>query len=125
MLVNPPPLSKSLPLPCVIQHVQGVNEGNAEGSLKSAIAEEEAIDGEELDPKRRKGSLFPRIRILILLLIGAAILVVATANRQPVTIDLIAKKIEFSLSVTLILTFFCGTIAGLLLAYFRPWRKRN
>ncbi len=125
MLVNPPPLSKSLPLPCVIQHVQGVSEGKAEGSFKSAIAEGEAIDGEELDPKRRKGSLFLRIRILILLLIGAAILVVATANRQPVTIDLIVKKIEFSLSVTLILTFFCGTIAGLLLAYFRPWRKRN
>lgn len=125
MLVHPQPLSKSLLLPCLIQHVQGVSEENAEDSLKTAIAEEETTHSEEPEPFKRKGSLFPRIRILILLLIGAAFLVVATANRQPVTIDLIAKKIEFSLSVTLILTFFCGTIAGLLLAYFRPWRKRD
>ena len=125
MLVHPQPLSKSLLLPCLIQHVQGVSEENAEDSLKTAIAEEETTHSEEPDLFKRKGSLFPRIRILILLLIGAAFLVVATANRQPVTIDLIAKKIEFSLSVTLILTFFCGTIAGLLLAYFRPWRKRD
>lgn len=74
---------------------------------------------------RRESSLLSKIRIFTLLIIGAAFLVIATANRQSITIDLIAKKIEASLSLTLILTFFCGTIAGLFLAYFRPWRKRD
>tara|TARA_B100000900_G_scaffold411703_2_gene431944 strand:- start:285 stop:629 length:345 start_codon:yes stop_codon:yes gene_type:complete len=114
-----------LPLPGVIQHGQVVTEENAEENHDPAIPEGETAHNEEPDPDKRKGSLLLRVRIVILLLMGAAFLVVATANRQSITIDLIAKKIEFSLSLTLILTFFGGTIAGLFLAYFRPWRKRD
>lgn len=95
-----------------------MNEEYPEADDNAATPESEAA-------LHRKSSLLSRVRILILLIIGAAFLVVATANRQSVIIDLIVKKIEASLSLTLILTFFCGTIAGLFLAYFRPWRKRD
>ena len=107
-----------MPLTGVIQHGLLVTEEYPEEDDNAATPESEAA-------QHRESSLLSRVRILILLIIGAAFLVVATANRQSVIIDLIVKKIEASLSLTLILTFFCGTIAGLFLAYFRPWRKRD
>lgn len=60
-----------------------------------------------------------------MLLAGALLLVVAARNWEPVTIDLVGQKIEVALSVLVILTFLCGTVIGLLLAFFRPWRKQG
>ena len=73
----------------------------------------------------RKRSLISRMRIGGLLLAAAMILIITARNWEPVSIDVMGQKVEVALSVLVILTFLCGTVTGLLLAYFRPWRKQD
>ena len=65
------------------------------------------------------------MRIGALLLAAAMILIITARNWEPVSIDVMGLKVEVALSVLVILTFLCGTVTGLLLAYFRPWRKQD
>ena len=88
-------------------------------SVESERVDEEVTESES--PQKR--SLLSKLRIGAMLLAGALLLVVAARNWEPVTIDLVGQKIEVALSVLVILTFLCGTVIGLLLAFFRPWRK--
>ena len=84
--------------------------------------------GEEYDRSSkptRKRSLLSQLRVGILLLAAAVVLIVAARNWEPVSVDLVGQKIEVALSVLVILTFLCGTVIGLLIAYFRPWRKQD
>ena len=90
-------------------------------SVESESVDEEVTESES-PPKR---SLLSKLRIGAMLLAGALLLVVAARNWEPVTIDLVGQKIEVALSVLVILTFLCGTVIGLLLAFFRPWRKQG
>ena len=90
-------------------------------SVESERVDEEVTESES-PPKR---SLHSKLRIGAMLLAGALLLVVAARNWEPVTIDLVGQKIEVALSVLVILTFLCGTVIGLLLAFFRPWRKQG
>ena len=90
-------------------------------SVESGRVDEEVTESES-PPKR---SLLSKLRIGAMLLAGALLLVVAARNWEPVTIDLVGQKIEVALSVLVILTFLCGTVIGLLLAFFRPWRKQG
>ena len=90
-------------------------------SVESERVDEEVTESES-PPKR---SLLSKLRIWAMLLAGALLLVVAARNWEPVTIDLVGQKIEVALSVLVILTFLCGTVIGLLLAFFRPWRKQG
>ena len=90
-------------------------------SVESERVDEEVTESES--PQKR--SLLSKLRIGAMLLAGALLLVVAARNWEPVTIDLVGQKIEVALSVLVILTFLCGTVIGLLLAFFRPWRKQG
>ena len=90
-------------------------------SVESERVDEEVTESES--PQKR--SLLSTLRIGAMLLAGALLLVVAARNWEPVTIDLVGQKIEVALSVLVILTFLCGTVIGLLLAFFRPWRKQG
>ena len=72
-----------------------------------------------------KTSVLGKLRIGALLVTAAVILIVATLNWKPVPIDLMGQEISVSLSLLVILTFFCGSIIGFLLARFRPWRKHE
>ena len=90
-------------------------------SVESERVDEEVTESES-PPKR---SLLSKLRIGAMLLAGALLLVVAARNWEPVTIDLVGQKIEVALSVLVILTFLCGTVIGLLLAFFLPWRKQG
>lgn len=90
-------------------------------SVESERVDEEVTESES-PPKR---SLLSKLRIGAMLLAGALLLVVAARNWEPVTIDLVGQKIKVALSVLVILTFLCGTVIGLLLAFFRPWRKQG
>ena len=73
----------------------------------------------------RKRSLISRMRSGALLRAAAMILIITARNWEPVSIDVMGQKVEVALSVLVILTFLCGTVTGLLLAYFRPWRKQD
>ncbi len=72
-----------------------------------------------------KRSLLTKLRIGLLLVAAAVLLIVATLNWNPITIDLMGRDIEVALSLLVILTFVCGTIFGILLVNFRPWRKHD
>ena len=72
-----------------------------------------------------KTSLLAKLRIGALLVTAAVILIIATLNWKPVPIDLMGQEVNVSLSLLVILTFFCGIIIGFLLARFRPWRKHE
>ena len=72
-----------------------------------------------------KTSLLAKLRIGLLLVAAAVLLIVATLNWNPITIDLMGRDIEVPLSLLVILTFVCGTIFGILLVNFRPWRKHD
>lgn len=72
-----------------------------------------------------KPSLLTKLRIGLLLVAAAVLLIVATLNWNPITIDLMGRDIEVALSLLVILTFVCGTIFGILLVNFRPWRKHD
>ena len=74
-------------------------------------------------PAGKKRSLLSKLRLGALFLLAAAIIVVVARNWYPIRVDLMGRTMEIPLSVLVILTFFAGTTAGLLLAYFRPWRK--
>lgn len=73
----------------------------------------------------KKLSLFAKLRIGVLIIAAIAVIVVVARNWEPITIDLIGKKIDVPLSVLVILTFFFGTLFGVLLAYIRPWRNKD
>ena len=74
-------------------------------------------------PVGKKRSLLSKLRLGTLFLLAAAIIVVVARNWYPTTVDLMGRKMDIPLSVLVILTFFAGTTVGLLLAYFRPWRR--
>ena len=91
----------------------------------SSVDSESAAETVSETGPARKHSLISKIRIGALLLAAAMILIITARNWEPITIDLMGQKIEIALSVLVILTFLSGTVAGLLLAYFRPWRKQG
>jgi uncharacterized integral membrane protein len=72
-----------------------------------------------------KISLLAKLRIGLLLVAAVVVIIVATLNWTPITIDLMGRDIEIALSLLVILTFVCGTIFGVLLINLRPRRKHD
>ncbi|HAT19774.1 MAG TPA: hypothetical protein DCS85_06420 [Verrucomicrobiales bacterium] len=72
-----------------------------------------------------KTSLLAKLRIGALLVTAAVVLIIATLNWEPVPINLMGQEINVSLSLLVIVTFFCGIIIGFLLSRFRPWRRHD
>ena len=72
-----------------------------------------------------KISLLAKLRIGALLVTAAVVLIIATLNWEPVPINLMGQEINVSLSLLVIVTFFCGIIIDFLLSRFRPWRRHD
>lgn len=73
-----------------------------------------------------KKPLWPKIRIGLVLLIVAAVLIVILQNAAAVPLKfLFWGPTEVSLVGLLIITFLFGALAGCLLAYLRPWRRKH
>jgi len=68
-------------------------------------------------------SLFGKVRVGAVILLAVVIIVVVARNWEPITVDVMGRKIDVPLSVLVILTFLFGALVGFLLAFFRPWRK--
>ena len=73
----------------------------------------------------KKLSFLAKARIGGLVLLAAVILIIVARNWDPISIDIVGKKISVPLSVLVILTFLIGNLVGFLLAYLRPWRKHD
>ena len=87
---------------------------------------EDTIDersGSDLAPK--KLSLLAKLRIAGLVIAGVLIVIVVARNWQAVTIDILGIKATMPQAIMVMLTFLFGLAVGVLLAFLRPWRKRD
>lgn len=74
------------------------------------------------EPKT-KGALLAKVRLGAIIVVAILFTVVLSRNWETVELDFLGKKIGFPTAILVFLCFFAGVGVGLLLGFFRPWKR--
>lgn len=72
---------------------------------------------------KQKGTLLAKIRLGAIIVVAILVTVVLSRNWKTVELDFLGKKLGFPTAILVFLCFFSGLGVGLLLGYFRPWKR--
>ncbi len=79
----------------------------------------------KIKPPRPTKPLLPKIKLAAAVLMAAVIVTVILQNREPVETKFLFATFTMPGAALLLLTFLFGCALGVLVAWFRPWRKQR